>query len=147
MYTRILASVDGSQHSEHALRHAVGLAKALGAALRIVHVVDMGLLPLGPELALDTHKPAETRSAEGKKLLAAAAEVARTADVAAEARLLVTGVPAQQVATLIVQEAASWPADVIVLGATGRGRLGHLLLGSVADAVAKAAAIPVLLVH
>lgn len=39
MYTRIVAGVDGSTQGEHALRHATGLAKALGAEMRIVHVV------------------------------------------------------------------------------------------------------------
>ena len=47
MYKRILVTVDGSTTAEHALRHAIGLAKGLSAALRVVHVVDMGVLPLG----------------------------------------------------------------------------------------------------
>jgi nucleotide-binding universal stress UspA family protein len=33
MYARILAGVDASAHAEHALQHAVELAKARGAAL------------------------------------------------------------------------------------------------------------------
>ena len=71
MYARILAGVDGSPQGEHALRHAIGLAQALGAALRVAHVVDMGWLPLAPELALDVERLAKTRRAEGETLLAA----------------------------------------------------------------------------
>jgi nucleotide-binding universal stress UspA family protein len=76
VYRRIVAGADGSTHGEHALRHAVALAKALGAAL--------------------------------------------------------------------VEEAASWHVDLIVLGAGGVERL---LLGSMADGVARRSSVPVLLVH
>lgn len=144
MYTRILAGVDGSTPGEHALRHAAGLAKALGAELRIVHIVDMGVLPLAPELALDVERFAKARRAEGEALLAKAQA---QAGESAQTRLLETGTPAQPVAAVLVEEAASWPADVIVLGARGRSRLERLLLGSVADGVARRSAVPVLLVH
>jgi nucleotide-binding universal stress UspA family protein len=146
MYARILAGVDGSTQAEHALRHAAGLAKALGAELRIVHVVDMGVLPLAPELALDVDRLAKARRADGEKLLAAALEQARAAGATAQARLLETGTPAQPIAAVLVEAAASWPADLVVLGARGRGGLERLLLGSVADGVARRSAVPVVLV-
>jgi nucleotide-binding universal stress UspA family protein len=147
MYARILAGVDGSPQAEHALRHAAGLAKALGAELRIVHVVDMGVLPLAPELALDVDRLAKARRTEGEKLLAAALEQARVAGVTPLARLVETGAPAQPIAAVLVAEAASWPADVVVLGARGRGGLERFFLGSVADGVARRSSVPVLLVH
>lgn len=147
VYARILAAVDGSTQGDHALRHAVGLAKALGAALRIVHVVDMGWLPLAPELGLDLAQIAALRRAAGEKLLAAAAGTARAAGVAAEACLVETATPTKQISAALVEEAASWPADLVVLGARGRSGVERLLLGSVADGVARRATIPVLLVH
>jgi nucleotide-binding universal stress UspA family protein len=147
MYKRVVAGVDGSAHADHALRHAVALAKVLGAALRIVHVVDMGWLPVAPELGLDLAQIAAARRADGETLLAAAREVARAAGVAADARLLETATPTQQTAAALVAEAASWPADLVVLGARGRSAVERLLLGSVADGVARRATIPVLLVH
>jgi nucleotide-binding universal stress UspA family protein len=147
MYARILAGVDGSAQAAHALRHAAGLAIALGAELRIVHVVDMGVLPLAPELALDVERLAQARRAKGEKLIAAALAQARAAGVTAQARLAETAMPAQQVAAALVGEAESWAADVIVLGARGHGGLERVLLGSVADGVARRSAVPVLLVH
>jgi nucleotide-binding universal stress UspA family protein len=69
MYARILAGVDGSEHGEHALRHAAGLARAMGAELRIVHVVDMGVLPLAPELALDVERLTTARRSRVPVLL------------------------------------------------------------------------------
>jgi nucleotide-binding universal stress UspA family protein len=147
MYERILAGTDGSAHAAHALRHAAGLAKAFGAELRIVHVVGMGLLPLAPELAIDVERIVKARRAEGEKLLAEALEQARAAGATAQARLVETGLPAEQVAAALVAEAASWPADLVVLGARGLGGLERLLLGSVADGVARRSSVPVLLVH
>ncbi|MCZ7566541.1 MAG: universal stress protein [Burkholderiales bacterium] len=145
-YTRILAAVDGSAQGEHALRHAAGLARAFGAALRIVHVVDMGVLPLAPELALDVEWLAKARRAEGEKLLAAARERARADGVTAEARLVETATPTQRPAGVLLEEAAAWPADVVVLGTRGRGSLERLLLGSVADGMARRSPVPVVLV-
>jgi nucleotide-binding universal stress UspA family protein len=147
MYKRIVAGVDGSTHAEHALQHAAALAKALGAALRIVHVVDMGLLPITPELGLDLERIAAARRAEGQKVLDAATRHARAAGVVPEARLVETATPAQQAAAALVEEAASWHADLVVLGARGRSGVERLLLGSMADGVARRSGVPVLLVH
>lgn len=147
MYKRIVAGVDGSTHAENALEHAIALAKALGAALRIVHVVDMGLLPLAPELGLDLVGVAAARRDEGENLLAVAVVTAHADGVAAETRLVETAAPAKHAAAALVEEAASWPADLIVLGARGRSALERLLLGSMADGVARRSSVPVLLVH
>ncbi|HKI63600.1 MAG TPA: universal stress protein [Burkholderiales bacterium] len=64
----------------------------------------------------------------------------------AEARLAETATPAQPATATLVDEAASWPADVVVLGTRGRSGLERLLLGSVADGVARRSMIPVVLV-
>jgi len=147
MYKRIVAAVDGSAYAEDALRHAIALANALGAALRIVHVVDMSWLPVAPELGLDVAKVAAARRAEGEKVLGEAAEAARRAGVAAESRLVETTTPTQRLAAALIEDAASWRADLLVLGTRGHGGVERLLLGSMADAVARRSSIPVLLVR
>jgi len=144
VYTRILVAVDESPHAGHAVTHAAGLAKGLSAALRIVHVVDMGWLPLGPELAVDIEAIAKARRAAGEKILTAAREAARTAGVEAETRLLETATPTQRIAAAIADAAAGWPADVVVLGT--HGRRGVERVGSVAEGVARLSAVPVLLI-
>jgi nucleotide-binding universal stress UspA family protein len=147
MYERILVAVDGSPGSARAVTHAIALSKALGAGLRILHVVDMGWLALGPELAVDTQRIAAARRAAGEKDLALALDQAHAAGVDAETALVETGAPGQRLAGQIVEQAQGWPADLIVLGTHGRGGAERLFLGSVAEGVARRASVPVLLVH
>ncbi len=147
MYARILVAVDGSPGSARAVAHAIALSKAFGAVLRVLHVVDMGWLALGPELAVDTQRLAAARRAEGERTVTAALETARAAGVPVETSLVETGAPGQRVPSQIVQEAHAWPADLLVLGTHGRSGAERLLLGSVAEGVARRASVPVLLVH
>jgi nucleotide-binding universal stress UspA family protein len=146
MYSRILLAIDESPASERAVEHAAGLAKGLSATLRILHVVDMGWLTLGPELAVDVETGAETRRAAGDKLLASALERVRAAGVEAEVKLGETGAPMEWLATEIDDEAKRWPADLVVMGTHGRRGVERLVLGSVAEGVARRSAVPVLLV-
>lgn len=147
MYARILVAVDGSPGSARAVAHAIALSKAFGAVLRVLHVVDMGWLALGPELAVDTQRLAAARRAEGERTVTAALETARAAGVPVETSLVETGAPGQRVPSQIVQEAQAWHADLLVLGTHGRSGAERLLLGSVAEGVARRASVPVLLVH
>jgi nucleotide-binding universal stress UspA family protein len=147
MYRRIVVGVDGSAHAKRALEHAVSFAKALGAALRIVHVVDLGWLPLAPELGLDLARLGAARKAEGENVLAVADVAARAHGVAAETRLVETATPGEHPADALVADASAWPADLLVLGTRGRRGVERLLLGSMAEGVARRASVPVLLVH
>lgn len=147
MYSRILAAIDGGQSSARAFTHAIALSKALGAELRALHVADMGWLPLGPELAIETQRLATARRAEGARALSSALEEARAAGIASTTSLVETGAPGQRVASQIVQAAQAWPADLLVLGTHGRGGAERLMLGSVAEGVARRSTVPVLLVH
>lgn len=146
MYTRILIAVDGSATSEHALRHAIGLAKGLSAALRVVHVVDMGVLPLGPELAIDIGAVTKARRTAGEQVLEKARATCQAGSIETETRLLETGTPTQRIAAAIADEATAWPADLVVAGTHGRTGVQRLLLGSVAEGIARVSPVPVLLI-
>lgn len=146
MYSRILVAVDGSPNAERALDHAAALAKATSASLRIVHVVDVGLLGYGPELAINVEGLIEARYAFAQKVLAAARSRAEAAGVAAETAQLDTRDPTVHVAATIAEAAAAWPADLVVLGTQGRRGVERWLLGSVAEGVARRSTVPVLLV-
>jgi universal stress protein A len=48
---------------------------------------------------------------------------------------------------MILDEAADWPADLIVVGSHGRKGIGRVLLGNVSEAVARHAACSVQIVR
>jgi nucleotide-binding universal stress UspA family protein len=146
MYSKILVAVDESDTSRHALKQAIELARKLSATLRMVHVLDMSWLPIGPEVAIDTAALSEARRSVGEKIIAASREVARAAGFAAEDGLIETETPIQQVAEAIAKEASRWGADLVVLGTHGRRGFQHLMLGSVAEQAARRSSVPVLLI-
>lgn len=146
MYSRILVAVDGSPCSMHTLKHAAAVAKAQSASLRIIHVVDLGLLPLGPELAIDVDALLKARHDAGEKILAAASDSLRDAGIEIETRVLDTATPTQHLAATIADAASGWPADLLVLGTHGRRGVERWLLGSVAEGVARRSTVPTLLV-
>ena len=66
--------------------------------------------------------------------------------VPAEMGLLETGTPTQRIAAAIADEADVWPADLVVAGTHGRTGVQRLLLGSVAEGIARVSPVPVLLI-
>lgn len=146
MYSKILVAVDESETSRHALQQAIELAKKLSASVRMVHVLDMSWLPIGPEVAIDTSALSAARRGVGEKIIAAVSDTAKAAGFEADAVLVETETPTQQVAETIVREAARWGADLLVMGTHGRRGFQHLMLGSVAEQTVRRSPGPVLLI-
>ena len=111
MYKRILVPVDGSETANRGLAEALKLAKALGASVKLVHIVDNSALALNPEAGVAAAPLAEDFSEAGKAILeeARAAAEAEGAPVEAVLHDNFTG----RVAGMIVQEAKTWGADGI----------------------------------
>lgn len=146
IYERVLVAIDGSPGAAYALRHAIGLASRSPAALRLVHVLDIGWLAFAPELALHTERIAAAKRAAGEAVLAQAQSEARAAGLDASAALLETGSPREDLAAAIAAEADRWKADVVVVGTQGHRALGRVVLGSVAERLARRSPVPLLLV-
>ena len=146
MYSKILVALDGSDTSLHALQQAIELARKLSATLRMIHVLDMSWLVIGPEVAIDTAAMSAARRGVGEGIIAAARDAARAAGFEAEDALIETETPIQQVAEAIAKEASRWGADLVVLGTHGRRGFQHLMLGSVAERVVRRSVVPVLLI-
>ncbi len=141
MYKQILIALDGSETSRFALGEALKLAKEQGAKVVVLQVYE-------PIVTASTYGVVDLTQAmrnEGEKIAADALEVARKAGV--EARSQVLDAEGRRVASVIVQEANAAGADLIVVGTHGRRGLEHLVLGSVAEGVARRAAVPVLLIR
>jgi universal stress protein A len=138
----ILVPTDFSPQAAAALEFAVALAQRANAALHLVHVDDFVsyALPV-PGIAVAGGVLADLRAGLNERLTALRSEVLTAGVRQAEATLL-EGRPYME----IVRLAEALPADLIVMGTHGRGGFSHLMLGSVAERVARAAPCPVIAV-
>jgi nucleotide-binding universal stress UspA family protein len=140
---KILLAIDGSAHSAAALEEVVSRQWPSGTEVEILTVVHATTpLLLDPAFVMaaayvdTTH---ELRRLAPALLDAAAARLRRDHPALAITTKVLEGTPRE----LIVQEAADWDADLIVLGSHGHGPLRQALLGSVATGVAADAACAV----
>ncbi len=145
MYQRILVPVDGSATSDAGLAEAIKLGTLTGAALRLVHVVD--LMPYaGFDLsAAYTGDLMPLLRAGGKATLAAAGAKVQAAGLNFDTQLLETFL--ERASESILTEAKIWNADLIVIGTHGRRGIDRLVMGSDAEQVLRQASAPVLLVR
>jgi nucleotide-binding universal stress UspA family protein len=130
---KILLATDGSISSEAALQSIAARPWPAGSEVKVLAVVEMRLTPKpGNWLVPDSHY---------LKLLHELQERARLAVEQAETVLKTTPLQvSSEIAignakTNILKQAEEWPADLIVLGSHGHGRLERMLMGSVSQAV------------
>jgi nucleotide-binding universal stress UspA family protein len=146
MYKNILVAIDDSETSRCALAEALHIARNSGAKLYVTHVADETLLnihgrTLTTTLNLD-HAIAAIASA-GQKLLDEAMQT--VTGVNAEALLLEAR--QRRVSETLADKAKELGIDLIVVGRHGQRGLAKLILGSVAEQLAKIADASVLLVR
>ena len=146
MYQRILVPVDGSPTSDKGLGEAIAVAKLTGGSIRLLHVVDELVFTTGFETGAtyeNTVLPGlRERSA---RILDGARGRVEAAGIAVET--LTIECFARRPSEIIVEQAATWPADVIVIGTHGRRGVSRVMLGSDAEQVVRMAPVPVLLVR
>ncbi|MCU4750619.1 universal stress protein [Halobacteria archaeon AArc-curdl1] len=140
MYDCILVPTDGSSEGERAVEYAFDLARAHGATVRAIYVVNAanyGGLPM--ETAWDGISDALRE--EGQAAVDRVVELAPE-DVTVETQVL-EGSPSR----VIVSQAQPEKCDLVVMGTHGRGGIDRLLLGSVAERVVRRSPVPVLTVQ
>ena len=141
-------AVDGSGTSEAALAAAVTLARALSGRLRVLHVVDPPSdYPdvMYGRVSGDREELREAWHTAGQEVLDRAMAQARRGGCEPEPCLIECN--DAHTSQCIVEAARTWGADLIVVGTNGRRGLSRLLMGSVAEGVARTAPVPVLLVR
>jgi nucleotide-binding universal stress UspA family protein len=138
---RILLAVDDSPAGVATARAAVQLAVECGAQLRAVHVVTDGELTQALANRPAAAQIQKGRGAGPKAVLHFVRELAEHAGVPVRTVLL-EGHPAR----CVIQEAAAWSADVIVMGRSAQHHLGQPYIGSQAQYVMEFAESPVLVV-
>jgi nucleotide-binding universal stress UspA family protein len=139
-YQKILIYVDESPQCYHATQAGLDLADALEAEAGLVYVLNQARA-IGNIDAGQTHAEAETvlldRAEELLDQLAALATPGLR-----RSRFLPKGQPAEQVLAVI----EAWPADLLVVGTSGRHGVLSLLLGGAAEHLLERAHCPVLVV-
>jgi nucleotide-binding universal stress UspA family protein len=146
MYDRILVPLDGSDTGTRGLREAIGLARANGARLHLLHVIDD--YPLLLQSGSEPHHFEQMRQRlrqEGQRLLDQAQATVQAAGLGCEAVLRETA--SERVSQAIIDEAKDAGCELIVIGTHGRRGLDRYLLGSNAEAVARSSPVSVLLVR
>ena len=141
---RILVPTDFSEPAAAAVKWGATLAREFGGQLYLLHVVpepyaypwgtELSTLPLNDILA-------QSEQAADERLHELAAKTGLPLDRVVTKALI--GTPVDQILSLIADERI----DLVVLGTHGRGMVGHLLLGSVAERLVRRAPVPVLTVH
>lgn len=139
---KILVPTDFSEHAQGALEAATSLARAFGASIHLLHVVQMPVLPTLPETApvvpvgfwqeLREHA---LRNLEKQKAKLEGAGLRCQVEV-------IEDIPGFAIAAA----AERARADLIVMGSRGLTGLKHVVLGSVAERTVRSAACPVLTV-
>jgi nucleotide-binding universal stress UspA family protein len=144
MFRTILVPLNGSRFAEAALPHATRLAQGARAELHLVlaHQPVAALVGMGEAVIPPSGLDEELRAQEESYLAERAERLGQVGKGPVEYRE-VEG-PA---GPAICDEATRLNADLIVMATHGRGAVGRLWLGSVADYVVRHIAVPVLLVH
>ena len=140
---RILIAYDGSAGAEQSLRLADSVDWPADSTLRIASVIEPTLLFVGAPMAggFDIPSPevdAEITAYQQEQVTKAAGNL-RSADRTVEG-IVLRGRPA----TVLVDEATRFGADLVMGGSRGHGTISRLLLGSVSAEVVDRAPCPVL---
>ena len=135
--TRILVPVDFSPHSDHALQYAATLAGKVGAAVRLLHVVE--------DTLLTSAFTGEAYVALPQELLPAIVEQAGKRLVSLKDRVFPHGADVQT--KVVVEQATDGAFDPIVMGTHGRSGFSHMFMGCVAERVVRTSPCAVLTVH
>ncbi len=143
LFETIVLPLDGSEPSESALPYAAALAELTSAPIVVLHVLEemrpvfdahrgevVWISPEQPRVELEAPELLEEPISRLRAAGLSVRPVFRLGDPAAE----------------ILAEVKRWPAPVVVLASHGRGGIERLVLGSVADRVAREAPGPVLVV-
>ena len=142
MYKRALVPLDGSSVAEAIIPFILDIAGPLDMEVVLLRVVE----PIAPMVIEGSRhvemEDVEARRTDAEEYLAPIAVELRNKGVRVESRVR-RGNPAEE----IVAAARETGADLIAMSTHGRGGLGRLVFGSVAQAVLRHVDMPVLLMR
>jgi len=141
LYKNILVPYDGSNHSKHAFKVALDMAKKYNSKLSMVTVLDTspGYWAHSSlwDKAMGGAKNLATKELESFESTAKKVQVSFHSEI----------IESHSITKTIVSYSKSQKIDLIVLGAQGITGWDKLILGSVTDSVAHRVRCPVLIVR
>lgn len=138
---KIVVGVDGSEHSEAALKWAIRMAKGMGSQVIAVYAIGVPAYfpePYGVPVQFDNEWRRQIKDEFENKWCKAL----KTAGVRYRT-VMEDGRPASVISSIAERE----DADVIVVARRGRGGVAELLLGSVSHELALNSKRPLLLIE
>ena len=143
MFKKLYTPIDNSDVSDKVLTEAIDFAKVSGATLKIVHVVNLEQITFGIEM-VGVAELKETLLSIANKFLGHVKELVAQKGVNAEVSLLENY--GADLASLIIDDAKEWGADLFILGSHHLGSFAHFITGGVAEDIAHDSDIPILLI-
>lgn len=131
---KILLAIDGSRCSDAAVEEVARRPWPEGSLIKVLTVLETPMPPTAETWALPLTYFEEMEAAlrkQGQNIVNHALEKLRSNKALSADAVLAPGSPRP----VILDEAESWGADLIVLGSHGYGALKRFLLGSVSQAV------------
>lgn len=141
-YKQILLPIDFTDHCERTAGHAAWLAQQSAGTLHLAHVVENPLDPVYKPEEVQRWVVVEHATKKARELLEDTARTCLPADCRRELHVL-GGDPSEK----LVELAQTIAADLIVMSTHGTSSIAHLLLGDIAEKVARHARCPVLLIR
>jgi nucleotide-binding universal stress UspA family protein len=136
---KVLLAVDGSEGSRHATEAVAARPWPSGTEIRVFSVVELGMSALQGAFeipAFDSAHLESQRAAAMKRTEEAIDSALKILEAVGLNTSESISVLAASPKELILQEAAEWPADWIVLGSHGSSGLSRFLIGSTSETVA-----------
>jgi nucleotide-binding universal stress UspA family protein len=129
---KVLLGVDDSRFSADLVRAVVAQFRGENTEILVLHVLQPVALSEPPEMAAGYAPELESQKKPAHELAGRIAKELRSAGFKAD-----TAIEVGDVRESIIDAAAAWHADLIVVGSHGQSGIRRFLLGSVAEFVAR----------
>ncbi|WP_435347370.1 universal stress protein [Haloarchaeobius sp. HRN-SO-5] len=135
----LLVPTDGSRGAALALTEGIAVAKATGATLHLLHVVETGRL--GPDARSDMEEDESTVRAN--EIVTDATETAEAASLHTVVGQVEYGVPSEEIPAYIDANAI----DLAILGTHGETDFSRYMMGGVSAKIVRTSPVPVMWVR
>lgn len=129
---RVLLGVEDSKYSERALQMVLSQFRPQDTEVFVLHVVQPIAYSTPPQMSPQFTPELEQVTRQGRELVDRISKTLRDSGFRVQ-----SSVEKGDIRDKIIDAAADWNADLIVLGSHGRNAITRFLLGSVAESVVR----------